>query len=55
MNEADQIREALVELVLETAGQLHREDQFTVRLFAKLWPSFRERLLYATGLDVEKI
>lgn len=55
MNEADQIREALVELVQETAGQLHREDQFTVRLFAKLWPSLRERLLYATGLDVEII
>lgn len=55
MKEANQIREALVELVRETAGQLHREDQFTVRLYAKLWPSFQERLLYATGLDVQII
>lgn len=55
MKEADQIREAFEELVRETKGQLHREDQFTVRLFAKLWPSFRERLLYATGLGVDAI
>ena len=55
MNEADHIREAVVELIRDTAGQLHREDQFTVRLFAKLWPTFRERLLYATGLDVKEI
>jgi len=55
MKESDHIREAVVELIRDTAGQLHREDQFTVRLFAKLWPTFRERLLYATGLDVKEI
>ena len=53
--EADLIRNAVKVLVQETAGQLHREGYYTTRLFAQLWPLFKERLLCTTGLGVKFI
>jgi hypothetical protein len=52
MNEIDDIRSAISKLARNTAGQLHREEQLTVMLFASLWAKYSGRLLGTTGLPL---
>ncbi len=44
------VRDKLAENVATMAQEIHREDHFTVRLYAKLWSHLDERILYSTGL-----
>ncbi len=49
------VRKRLAETVAATANEIHREEHFTVRLFAQLWPQLGERILYATGLYLSQL
>ena len=53
MNELEDIRSALSTIARSTADQLHREEHFTIMLFASLWPAYSDRLLSTTGLGVD--
>ena len=52
MNEIDDIRSTISTIARSSADQLHREEHFTIMLFAALWPTYSDRLLSTTGLDI---
>lgn len=52
MNIDAHVLNELCGLVQRTAGALHREEYFTSRLTARLWPHLGERILGTTGLYV---
>ena len=52
MSEIDDIRSAISTIARATADHLHREEHFTIMLFAALWPKYSDRLLSTTGLDL---
>lgn len=54
MSEIDDIRSAISTIAHATADHLHREEHFTIMLFAALWPKYSDRLLSTTGLDLKK-
>lgn len=49
------VRDKLAETVAATAQEIHREEYFTVRLFAQLWSRLNERILYSTGLYITQL
>ena len=55
MDIARVVRDEVGRLVASTAYETHREDHFTVILFAQLWPVLQERLLYSTGLGLDPL
>lgn len=55
MNEIQDIRLAIQNIARNTANQIHREEHFTIMLFASLWPKYSERLLSTTGLELSKL
>ncbi len=41
--------------VASMANEIHREDHFSVLLYAQLYPKLGKRMLYATGLYVDQL
>ncbi|HMO52799.1 MAG TPA: hypothetical protein PKE26_16615 [Kiritimatiellia bacterium] len=55
MSEINTVRTAVTCMAKNTAGQLHREDYYTMMLFAALWPELNTRLLGTTGIGLEDL
>ena len=51
----EQVRKQLSDNVAAMTNEVHREDHFTVLLYAQLWPEFGDRILYSTGLYVDQL
>ena len=55
MSIAEQIRLQISQNVAVMGHEIHREDHFTVQLYAQLWPELGNRILYSTGLYVDQL